>query len=378
MNKSNAYYLLSLSITLLFGATATAQPPDDKKQLKAAIARVSQLATELSMEIAHAVVSVDFDALEQETERMVELSVPPPLLGFQKEKVIEKTYTVNKDSRVSIDNRYGDIKVHNWPRNEVKVTVRVRTAENSEKKAQEALDRVRINASQSGNAIAFETNISSGDSNWWSLLTSGASDRALRIDYDVYMPKGNELTLANHYGTIELGDRDGKVVVSVSYGSLRAGRLNARGNALDVAYSKAHVEYLNEGDVAVRYSGFTLSEAETLKLAMSSSGGEIGQVNAEADISLRYSGGFEIGLGSAIQKATVAASYSNVSIKPSADAAFHFNVAVSYGGFDYDRNRTNIGSKAENNSSKSYTGYWNKAVNNTVNVSSRYGAVSLK
>src|SRR5690606_628567 len=121
--------------------------------------------------------------------------------------------------------------------------------------------------------------------------------------YEVYLPKGNELVLANRYGTIELADREGRVSVSVSYGSLHAGRLNGRGNSLVIAYSKADVDYVNEGDITVRYGGITLSEAEKLTLVMNSSGGEIGRINQDADISLHYSGGFNMGLGPAIRKA---------------------------------------------------------------------------
>ncbi|MGV3761785.1 hypothetical protein [Parapedobacter sp.] len=306
---------------------------------------------------------------------------PSEILGhflYQKERVTEYSYPINSRQSVHVDNRYGKITINNWAKNEIKVIVTVRTAENSERRAQEALDRVRIDQSRSSNTISFKTAIESSDSNWWSMLTSGTGDRTLRVDYDIYLPKKNDLALANRYGAIELADRDGQVDVSVSYGSLHAGRLNGLDNSLSVAYSKADIEYLNEGAVSVRYGGFTLSEAEKLTLAMSSSGGKIGKINRQANISLRYSGGFEMGLGPSIQKASVAASYSNIHIRPSTDAAFNFDVAVSYGGFDYDHNRINIGSKSESHTSASYSGYWNKAVDNVVSISARYGAVSLK
>src|SRR5690606_9855932 len=156
---------------------------------------------------------------------------------YQKEKVTEYSYRLNSRQSVNVDNRYGKITINNWAKNEVKVIVTVRTAESSERQAQEALDRVRIEQSQSGNAISFKTVIESSDSNWWSMLTSGGGDRALRIDYNIYLPKNKGLVLANRYGAIELSDRDGAVDVSVSYGSLLAGRLNNQENSLSVAYS---------------------------------------------------------------------------------------------------------------------------------------------
>ncbi|MFC3198996.1 hypothetical protein ACFOET_15335 [Parapedobacter deserti] len=365
MNRFNGLGLLVLGVALAISTKTLAQP------------------------------AIDFHPFEQDAERLAVLTAPMvfqqdqahthhqplpiPFFGFQKEKIIEKVYSINNKNKISIDNRYGKIRVRNWTRNEVKVSISIRTAENSERKAQEALDRVHIVESKSPNSISFKTEISASDSRWWSSLMSGGDNRALQIDYEVFVPKANALALTNRYGSIELDDRDGGVVISVAYGSLQAGRLNARENSLAITYSEATVAYLNGGDVSVRYGGFALSEADNLKLALSyTSGSEIGVVHREADISLRYSGGFEMGLGPAIRRATVAASYSGVTIRPSAGAAFQFDIAVSYGSFNYDRSRANIGSKAETNSSKSYTGFWNKAINNTVSVSSRYGEVSLR
>ncbi|WP_262245471.1 hypothetical protein [Parapedobacter soli] len=386
MNRFKTY--LALSMLPFWTITAAAQPMDHQ-ELQAIVQNIDLLAAEVGEEVNNALKSIDIAGLVSESlardfseldwqQRHKESKEIPLFLGYQKEKVAEYSYPINNRQSVKIDNRYGKISVNNWTKKEVKVILTIRTAESSERRAQDALDRVHVIQSQSGNTISFETSIESGDSNWWSLLTSGAGDRALRVDYDIYLPHQNELILTNRYGAIELPDRDGRVDASVSYGSLSAGRLNARGNSLTVAYSKAEVEYVNEADVIVRYGGFTLAEAEKLTLAMSSSGGKIGEINHQADISLRYSGGFEMGLGPSIQKASVEAAYSNVRIRPSRDAAFNFDVAVSYGGFDYDRNLINIGSKSGSRTSTSYSGYWNKAVDNSLSVSARYGAVSLK
>lgn len=383
MNRFNSPIVLLVLIGT-WGGESPAQTKNPNKQvLKTTVHNISQLAEEIGLEVANAVQQIDVEAIQRDVEQLAELSIEQlgdaDLTGFQKEKVIEKVYSIKSNHRIAIDNAYGKVAIQNWNRPEVKAVITIRTAESSERRAEEALSRVRIDASQSGNTVSFKTHISSNESSWWSSLTSGSSDRALRVDYQVYLPRTNELIVANRYGAIELDDRDGKVTLAVDYGSLNAGRLNAKENALNVAYSKAELAYINGGDVSVKYGGFNLAEAETLHLTLSYSGGSnVGQINQEADINLQYSGGFQLGLGNTIQKANVSASYSNITIKPVVNAAFNFNVAVSYGGFDYDHNRTNIQSKSGSNTSKSYTGYWNKTVSNFVNISSQYGTVRLK
>jgi hypothetical protein len=368
MNRSDTkHYLAPILCLMLLSMGTTAQSPKliaDCCEQEAPLFAVTEVAAEIETEVAAAVSARDIDVA--------------PAGVFQKEKIIERNYRISSH-RINVDNRYGNITVHNWNRNEAKVTISIRTAERSESRAQEALERVHIDESKSGNSISFKTNIASGNSGWWSSLTGSTDDRALQIDYEIYLPKSNELALANRYGTIKLDDRTGKVAVSVSYGKLEAGRLSGRSNSLAVAYSKASMAYLNEGDVSVRYGELTLSEAEKLNLALSySSGSTIDKVNRAAKVSLRYSGGFRIGLASTIQQADIAASYSSLEIQPAAEAAFGFNVAVSYGGFDYDSRRTHISTSSGGNTSKTYTGYWNKETGSSVNISSRYGTVQLK
>lgn len=427
MNRFNPYLLLVLAT--LPTAALMAQPGVDYDELDITIKSMSEKASQIGVEVAKAMQQVDFEALAEDAQRLGALSEKQgreiaaqmekidfsaiakqgqavveeaaevaekaakidwqqfqnqlgvsPYFAFQKEKRIEKSYTVNAGHSLHIDNRYGKVAVHNWNRNEVKVTIRVRTAESSERKAQEALDRVHIDESKAGNRISLTTAISSAaSSNWWTMFTDGSDqNRALSIDYEIYMPQKNELAITNRYGSIELDDRDGRTQISVSYGSLMAGRLNARDNSLSIAYSKGNVAYLNEGNVSVRYGDFQLGEAEKLTLALSyTSGSEIGLVNREANVSLKYSGGFELGLGSAIQRADIAAAYSGIKINPAPNATFKFNVAVSYGGFDYNDQYTYINSQSGGNTSKSYTGYWNKASNNSVSVSAKYGRVSI-
>lgn len=419
MNRSDRYVLLAV---IMFAATvAAAQPTPRNESLDATLRELSMKANQIGTEVTAAMAALDVDAMVKDAQQMARISKAHtrilmteiekidlralteqarslaeeasridwqefqgqtgiPNFAFQKEKVIEKSYPITASHALQIDNRYGKVAVHSWNRNEIKVTIRVRTAERSERLAQEALDRVTIDETKTSSRISLKTVIQSAEESgsWWTMLTSGGHDRALNIDYEIYMPSKNELAVTNRYGAIELADRDGKTAISVSYGSLTAGRLNASSNSVSIAYSNGDIAYINVGDVSAKYGGFTLGEAERLTLALSyTSGSEIGMINREANINLKYSGGFELGLGKSIQKASVSAAYSSVRINPAPDTAFDFNVAVSYGSFDYNDKYAHINNQSGGNTSKNYTGYWNKSGNNVVSISSRYGGVAI-
>lgn len=299
-------------------------------------------------------------------------------LAYQEEKTIEKVYRIDGKDRLSIDNRYGTIKVSNWNRNEFKVIVRIIVGETSERRAKEALDRVSIDDSKSGNEVRFKTSISPAESGWFSALT-GSRSQELSVNYEVFMPSGNQLKLANQYGAIETDDREGRVDASVRYGSLKTGKLSAADNTIAASYSDVNVASANGVDISVSYGGLTLGEVNHATVSLSySSRGKITQVNEVADIGLRYSSSFSIGLGAGIKQANISASYSSgLSISPAKDASFNFSAAVSYGNFSYGQHAT-ISEANERSTAKQYIGYWNRDSQNHVNISSRYGSIVLK
>lgn len=422
--KYNASLLIALILT---GNIINVEAQDERQtteQSETAAKRMAELSTSIAESVTAALSEIDFSELARESEKLARLSASEAhkaarlaqreieaidwselqrevakaqaeiaemnLAGlseqwtsietapYQEEKIIEKVYKAGRKDRLRIDNRYGRIKVNNWNRDEFKVVVRIKVGESSTRRAQEALDRVSINDSKSGNEVHFKTAIASAESGWFSSLT-GSRNQELSVNYEVYMPAGNELSLNNQYGPIETGDRDGKLNVVVRYGSLKTGKLNAPNNTISASYSKVDIASAQEAEIAVNYGGLTLGEIGKATISLSYSGnGQIRTVTESADISLRYSGGMSIGLGPDIKEANIAASYSHVVVSPAKDAIFDFNTAVSYGSFDYGPN-AKIQESAGGNTSKQYTGYWNTAsASNSVNISARYGSVTLK
>lgn len=421
-SKYNFWSLLGIMLLTVFSVQAQPNTAKfNKEEFQSVIKKVGELTSSIAEEVVNAMKEVDFSEITREAEKLAHVSEiegrriseelgkidfsaierQGEIIGeeiskidfeniweestpafnhlYQQEKVIEKVYKIGAQDKLSIDNRYGKIKINNWNRNEFKVVVTITAGESSEKRAREAIERVEIQESKSGNQVSFKTVISSAESNWISSFLGSSGNHELKIDYEVYMPAGNELTLANSYGAIETGDRDGKFTVSVKYGSLKTGELRSKSNSIAASYSKATIGYLNEGNVAMKYGSLSISEADKVTASLSYSGNsDIGIVNNRANVSLKYSGGFKLGLGSRIHQANVEAAYSSLAIKPSPSAAFDFSTAVSYGSFDYDKAITKISHETKGNTSSSYSGYWNKSGNNTVNISAKYGSVTMK
>src|SRR5690554_2354027 len=297
---------------------------------------------------------------------------------FEEQKIIEKTLVVDASHQLKINNRYGKVQLNNWDRNQIKVVVTIRTEESSRQRAKESLERVEIVHSTQGQVISFETKIGQKSESWWSNLTNTGRS-SLSIDYEVHLPKFTGINIINRYSATIIPDRDGKVDLTVQYGSLKAKKLNADANRLRISYSSAEIQTLDEGSIDIKYGKLSLGAANNLELDMSyCSGSSIGQIHDTFSASLKYSSGFEVGLGKDIKRARIKASYSGIQVIPNTQAKLDFEVSVSYGQFQYANDRARISSLTERNrTSKSYTGTWNGGGNGSLAITSSYGKVTL-
>jgi hypothetical protein len=205
---------------------------------------------------------------------------------FEVEKRINKDFNIQADGTLLIDNKYGRIDIAIGANNQIKLEVVMKVKANSEKKAQETLDRISVDVSQNGNRVTAATTVASSSS-WMTWLDQGNSD--MEINYNVLVPADIFLDLNQKYGSIFVETTNRDLRIDLSYGDLRLGDINAR-LILDMAYSNGATSRINEGKMVLSYSDLDMEDVRTL------------------DIDMKYT---DIVMGSAI-RANVVAAYSDL------------------------------------------------------------------
>ncbi|MEM9259420.1 MAG: hypothetical protein AAGA62_07215, partial [Bacteroidota bacterium] len=129
---------------------------------------------------------------------------PFPVLKQQQqrqdfEKTFSESFDVDRSGSVHLENRYGEIKVETWDRDEVKVDVRIKVSARDKEAADRIFDRIEINFSGSGNHASATTIIGDRgrkgkslikqiiDGDWWNSGNNSSND--FRIYYRVQMPR---------------------------------------------------------------------------------------------------------------------------------------------------------------------------------------------
>ncbi|MDN5283848.1 MAG: hypothetical protein JWR38_122 [Mucilaginibacter sp.] len=306
----------------------------------------------------------------------------------EKIKNYSKTYSVDGNDVINIDNRFGKIIVNTWAKNEVKVDVQIKVTTNSDDKAQKLLDNVNIRDSKDGSGISFRTSIntSGDDDNSWSLFGSKHNNvRIIEINYTVYMPSKNPLSISNKYGAVSLPDLEGKLNINNSYGSLVAKSLSNPANQITVKYGSATIDALNGSDLDVAYGSLSLGECNKLNADVSYGSARIGRITTSGSINLKFSGGLTISdIDKNVKNLEINSSYSGVRLGFKGDQNADFDVTVRYGEFNYNGHDINITSKSPADGergfspTKSYKGHFGKGgTNKTITINNSYGSVSF-
>ncbi|MDN3580644.1 hypothetical protein [Mucilaginibacter flavus] len=307
----------------------------------------------------------------------------------EKTKTYSKTYSVDANDVINIDNKFGKITVNTWAKNEVKVDVAIKVGTNNGDKAQKMLDNVVIRDSKDGNGVYFKTEISSGDNNgsWSNIFGGGSSNstRNIEINYTVYMPAKNPLTISNKYGATDLPDLGGKLIITNSFGSLAAKVLSNPGNQIKVKYGNANIGSLNGSDLDVAFGSLDLGDCDKLNAKLSYSSAKIGKIKTSGNINVKFGGGVSIAeLDRNMKNLAVNSSYSSIKLGMADEPNADFDVTVKYGSFNYGDHPVNITNKTPGdnergyNPTKTYKGHIGKTgADKIITINSSFGSVKF-
>ncbi|MDR2498367.1 MAG: DUF4097 domain-containing protein [Tannerellaceae bacterium] len=319
-----------------------------------------------------------------------------------KRKEFNRSFAVGTSDRLSVDNRYGNVTVVYWNKSEINIRVEVIAKAKSDSRAQEALDRVNVDLSQSGNSVRGVTTLKSS----W-----GGSNVSLEINYYVSMPQRLEINIAQQYGGINLPEQnDGKSHLEVKYGKISAGNFsekltidggysdiaignmstatldlrycnlkakNATSLSIDGAYTPMKFENVGAVTAESSYGDLTFDRLDRISLEMRYASININRLSEEfSAATFDYSNLKIQNVDAGFRKIDLSAKYGNVDLKIPAKAAFNVNVTrTTYGSVDmkgFTLTHSNV-SKSEH----SYT--VNGGGNAYVSVNSNgYSNVSIK
>lgn len=331
---------------------------------------------------------------------------------YKKEKTITKTFNVNDNATLKVDNSYGNLDIVTWDGNTIDFEIKITTTGDNEEKAQEKLDGITVDFSGSQDLVTAITRFSKNKSkSWWSWTNS--NNVQMKINYIIKIPITNNVNLNNDYGNINLGTLEGRAEINCDYGKITTKELLADNNRINFDYSSnCYFEFIKSGEINADYSGFTVSKTNTLEIIADYTKSKveiaeaityncdyggitvdkvnnlkgngdyltviIGDVYKNLNITADY-GSIKIAkLNKSIKNVSIDSDYVGIKIGYDPLVSFDFDIALEYGSLKDSDASLNFIKKRIESTDRYYKGYYNTENSGSlVKVNSEYGSVTF-
>lgn len=329
-------------------------------------------------------------------------------------KEFHKEYTAGANTTLDISNKYGDVVIHSWNKNQVVIDVKVTIEMPNREKAEKLLDYINVDFSESENLISAKTIIDDK----FSFSGWGGGNRRFSINYNISMPVETALALSNRYGNTNIDELHGLTNIDIKYGNLTAGKLT-RGNVkplsqLSISYGNGSINETGWLNLYMRYTGnmdITKSQALLLdskysKLKLGETSSVVGEnkydnIKIDRINNLVLDNGYtEVNIGTLTKKLDYKGSYGNftvdnipagfesldvdtrymgVKLGIEENASYNLEAKVSYGGLKYDETNFKNERRVIQNNTNEVAGVVGKEAKPgaNVNVTASYGSVRL-
>ncbi|MCB8998862.1 MAG: hypothetical protein H6540_02170 [Bacteroidales bacterium] len=170
-------------------------------------------------------------------------------------KEIKKNFAVKKGDILDVENKFGDINIIKWDKQEISISVSLSAESKNNETARKMMDDIVISIDRQNNIISAETVIESESGSY--------GNNKFAVNYTIEMPSWMNLNLSNKFGNIYMDEVVGKVTIDLKHGELRMKSLVPENskifNQIDLSYSTAVMD--NGGNLQLDLS-FSKFDAE--------------------------------------------------------------------------------------------------------------------
>ena len=188
-------------------------------------------------------------------------------------KKIKETYALTDAGELELENKYGDITIFGWDKDEVQITISIEVDHRKKETANDLVNRVKPIIQQGNDLVSVRYEIAEKNSGFFAELFEKANpfdyDRSnIQVDYEVYLPRKAELKANNAFGDVIVEDWSGELRAIIEHGDLW---LNDDLGRADVSmkYGKLRAKSITRGTLTLKNGELDMEDAERLNLTTS-------------------------------------------------------------------------------------------------------------
>lgn len=201
---------------------------------------------------------------------------------YEKSKRFSEAFAINRNTEITITNKYGNIHLVQWEKDSVRFEVDIRVSSSKSSRADKAFSEIDVTFTTSPYYVIANTTFA-GSGKVWSEITDLTktvinTGNLAEINYTVYLPAYVKITVDNRFGNIYTTDHTGPTEFRLSNGTLQANNLEGQSTVV-VEFGNANIRQFRQGRIDLNYAELDLKESGTLNLTGRSSTIRLGKIS---------------------------------------------------------------------------------------------------
>ncbi len=202
------------------------------------------------------------------------------------EKSFDQSFYIGEQARLDITNKYGEVIVHTWYNDSIRIKVEVIAEGKSQDIVNKEMRRVDVDLRKIGTIVSGATKFDQGKSRGiLADLVDQVTDYSksviggnrVSVDYEIWVPEEVDISIDNKFGDIYLSTLAGVVSIDLSHGDLRGNKISNE-LMLKHSFGKHTFDYIDDGNLTLRGIDSKISGGGKLDFESSSSEISLGVV----------------------------------------------------------------------------------------------------
>lgn len=201
----------------------------------------------------------------------------------QTEKKVNNSFNVGNAGSLTIKNSFGDIDIEPFGGDRIEVEVTITVETRNQKDVQKYLDKIRIDASESGNNVSLRT---------INDMNGGNRVKEFSIDYEVKVPRKTSLEIRNTFGDLTIESSEGLLNINVQHGDASIGRIKEVANKqheIRLQFGDLKVDEISGADIRVQHGDFIIEQLNGGEIDLSFGEGNVEKLAGRIEMDIQHS-----------------------------------------------------------------------------------------
>jgi len=188
-------------------------------------------------------------------------------------KTINKTYKLTNSGELYLENKYGNININGWDKEEIQITIDIEVTNKKSDDADEILDRIQPKFRTTDNYANVISEITEKSTSFFAKYFNKINPLDIEksnisINYTINLPANADIEIINKFGDIILNNWTGKLQVAQKHGDIWINESISNAD-IDLKYGKLKTKSIDYGRIDLKNGNIELDKAKYLSLKTS-------------------------------------------------------------------------------------------------------------